>query len=140
MPPVQDLVFKNQTPNDDDGPFEKLLDSGLVNLEVNSIDVAGVEVANFLRPFTFVVNFDPETLMLDRGDRLGPSRGPRELSLLYPPERPDTDPPSRSRVGDRIPDRTYVVTKALARDNPKDNKLDTDFKIGVSGFLQGTRR
>ncbi len=137
LPPVQDLVFKNQTPNDED-VFEKLLDSGSVNLEVNSVDVAGVEVANFMRPFTFVVNFDPETIMLD-GE---PDWAHPEDSEFYPYYIRLNDPTQTHvpfAAGDRIPDRTYVVTKALARDNPKDTKLDPNFKIGISGFLEGTR-
>jgi hypothetical protein len=136
LPAVQDLIFLNESP--DGGPFEKLLPSGAVNIEVNSVDVAGVEVANYLRPFTFVVNFDPETIMLDG-----------ETDWAHP-EDPETYPyyillndPTQVhhpfKSGDRIPDRTYVVVKALTRDNPKDNKLDINFKIGVSGYLIGVR-
>ncbi len=138
LPPLQDLIFRNADEGSDEA-FDKLLPSGSVNLEVNSIDVAGVEVANFLRPFSFMVNFDPETIMLDY-----------ETDWAHPAE-PDTFPyyillndPSQVhypfKSGTRIPDRTYVVVKALARDNPKDKKLDTAFKIGLSGFLKGTRQ
>ncbi len=137
LPPVKDLVFKNQTPNDID-PFEKLLDSGAVNIEVNSIDVAGVEVANFLRPFTFVVNFDPETIILDgEQDWAHPEDTESYPYYILLNDPTQTHYPFQS--GERIPDRTYVVVKALARDNPQDNKLDPNFKIGISGFLQGTR-
>ncbi len=137
LPPVQDLIFMNETPNDDD-VFQKLLDSGLVNLEVNSVDVAGVEVATFMRPFTFVVNFDPETIMLDGETDWAHPEDPESYPYYILLNDP-TQAHHPFKGGDRIPDRTYVVTKALARDNPKDNKLDTNFKIGVSGFLQGTR-
>ena len=136
LPAVQDLVFKNEASDGD--VFEKLLPSGLVNLEVNSVDVAGVEVANFMRPFTFVVNFDPETIMLN-GETDWAHPEDVESYPYYILLNDDTQTHHPFKGGDRIPDRTYVVVKALARDNPKDNKLDTNFKIGVSGYLEGVR-
>jgi hypothetical protein len=136
LPPVQDLIFENSSPTG--GPFQKLLPSGAVNLEVNSIDVAGVEVANFQRPFTFMVNFDPETIMLadttDWAHPEDPERYPYYILLNDP-----TQTHHPFKPGDRIPDRTYVVVKALARDDPRDNKFNPDFKIGFSGFLEGSR-
>ena len=38
--------------------------------------------------------------------------------------------------GERIPDRTYVVFKALARDNEQNE----DIQIGINGFMQGVRQ
>jgi len=135
-PPIQDLIFQNKEPVG--GPFEKLLPSGPVELEVNSIDVAGVEVANFLRPFTFLVNFDPETIVLDFETDWAHPEDPEVYPYYIRLNDPDqTHYPFKS--GTRIPDRTYVVVKALARDNPKDRKLDPNFQIGISGFLQGQR-
>ncbi len=136
LPAVQDLIFRNETSDGD--IFEKLLPSGSVNLEVNSVDVAGVEVANFMRPFTFVVNFDPETIMLDGETDWAHPEDPESYPYYILLNDP-TQVHHPFKGGDRIPDRTYVVTKALARDNPKDNKLDTNFKIGITGFLHGTR-
>lgn len=134
---IRSLTFRNDGSTRD--PFGQLLPSGAVNIEVNSIDVAGVEVANFMRPFTFMVNYDPETRILD-GE-----------TDPYHPEDPEVYPyyillndPTKThypfRSGDRIPDRSYVVVKALARDDPRDGRLDPNFKIGIAGFLQGTRR
>lgn len=133
--PGTTLLFENN--GSGVSPFLKLLDSGNVNLEVNSIDVAGVEVANFRRPFQFVVNFDPQTLMVDGRDPEHP-----EDSQEYPYYIRLNDPTMTRHpfhAGDRIPDRTYVVVKALARDDPRDNKLDPEFGIGVTGYLQGVR-
>jgi len=42
--------------------------------------------------------------------------------------------------GERIPDRTYVVFKALARDHLRDIEQKENIQIGISGFMQGTRR
>jgi hypothetical protein len=42
--------------------------------------------------------------------------------------------------GDRIPDRTYVVAKALARDDARDVRLDPSSATGITGFVQGLRQ
>ena len=131
------LVFSN------DGsslvnPFRQLLPSGTVNLLVNSIDVAGVEVAEFQREFSFLVNFDPETIILDgEADWAHP-----EDLQVYPYYFRLNDPTKTKvpfRSGDRIPDRTYVVVKALARDDPRDEKVRQNFGIGIAGYVQGVR-
>jgi hypothetical protein len=130
------LRFENN--NSGDSPFRKLLDSGPVNLEVNSIDIAGVEVSTFERPFTFVVNFDPQTRLLDGQMDWAHPEDPQ----VYPYYTLMNDP-TRTRYpfvsGDRIPDRTYVVYKALARDDPRDGKLSASYKIGLTGYVQGVR-
>lgn len=134
---VRTLAFRNDNSSDD--PFGKLLPSGAVNLQVNSIDIAGVEVANFMRPFSFLVNFDPQTLILDgETDWAHPEDTESYPYYILLNDPSQTHYPFES--GDRIPDRTYVVVKALARDDPRDGKLNDNFKIGISGFLQGTRR
>lgn len=139
MPAIQDLAFENRDPDENAGVFEKLLPSGAVNFEVNSVDVAGVEVATFLRPFTFLVNFDPETIILDGEADWAHPEDP-EIYPYYILLDGDPDEHFPFKSGDRIPDRTYVVVKALARDDPRDSKLEnSEFEIGISGFLQGTR-
>jgi len=133
---IQSLTFRN---NDTDfGPFGSLLPSGAVNIEVNSIDVAGVEVAPFMRPFTFMVNYDPQTRILDY--ELDPFHTADQDTYPYYILLSDpTQAHHPFQSGDNIPDRSYVVVKALARDDPRDGKLDGNFKIGIGGFLQGTR-
>jgi len=42
--------------------------------------------------------------------------------------------------GDRIPDRTYVVFKALARDDSRDERTRPNFKIGFTGYVDGLRQ
>lgn len=135
--PATTLLFAN----DDSGvgPFRKRLPSGTVSLEVNSLDVAGVEVATFQRPFSFIVNFDPETLILDgQQDWAHPSD-----TETYPYYIRLNDPARAHHPfhsGDRIPDRTYVVIKALARDDTRDLHQYPNYKIGFTGYLQGVRQ
>ena len=57
---ISSLTFRND--DSDDGPFGTLLPSGAVNIEINSIDVAGVEVAPFMRPFTFMLGGMPAVI------------------------------------------------------------------------------
>ncbi len=125
--------------------FAKRLPSGLVDLEVNSVDLAGVEVSNHLRPFSFVVNYDPQTVLLNGVP------DPRHVGMdndqAYPYYTLLNDagtPPTKYvfQDGDRIPDRTYVTFKALVRDHPLDTSLpadEEDYKIGVTGFMKGIR-
>jgi len=134
---VTSLAFAND--GSGASPFRRRLPSGQVNLEVNSLDIAGVEVAAYLRPFSFMVNFDPETLILDREpDWAHPGDG-----QIYPYYIRLNDV-TRTRYpfgsGDRIPDRTYVVVKALARDNANDERQNPNYKIGFTGYVQGVRQ
>lgn len=134
--PRNNLLFLNN--GSGSNPFQKLLPSGAVGLEVNSLDIAGVEVANFMRPFNFVVNYDPETRMvvgLDPEHPDDPQEYPYYIRLNDPAQERHHFLPNQ-----RIPDRTYVVVKALARDDPRDGKLDPDFGIAFTGFLQGVRQ
>lgn len=134
---VTSLAFAND--GSGTSPFRRRLPSGAVNLEVNSLDIAGVEVANFLRPFSFLVNFDPETLILNREqDWAHPGDGQTYPYYIRLNDPTRTKYPFGS--GDRIPDRTYVVVKALARDNPNDERQNPSYKIGFTGFLQGVRQ
>jgi len=135
--PDSSLYFFND--GADESLARRRLPSGTLELSVNAIDIAGVEVAEGRRKFKFVVNYDPQTLILN---------GERDWAH---PEDPETypyyielDDPARTRhpfrAGERIPDRTYVVVKALARDDPRDLRLDPNRRIGVSGFLQCARQ
>lgn len=119
--------------------FRRLLPSGRVDLSVNALDIAGVEVGGAQRRLRFLVNYDPETLLLD-GETDWAHPGDPES---YPYYIHLSDPAQEHHPfssGDRIPDRTYVVVKALARDDPRDVRLDADFRIGLSGFLHGARQ
>jgi hypothetical protein len=119
--------------------FHKLLPSGAFPIKLNTLDVAGLEIPERPQTFNFVVNFDPETIMLDGETDWAHPEDPESYPyyiLLNDPAK--THHPFRS--GDRIPDRTYVVVKALGRDDPRDLRLHDNYKIGMSGFVRGTRQ
>jgi hypothetical protein len=131
------LFFVND--DSDEGLFRRRLPSGRLQLSVNAIDIAGVEVATNRQQFEFVVNYDPQTIILNGvTDQAHP-----EDPEVYPYYIQLGDPAQTHhwfRAGDRIPDRTYVVVKALARDDPRDLRLDPGHPTGVSGYLQCSRQ
>lgn len=134
------LVFVNDVPIPDgvfdplrDNPFEVRLPSGKVELEVNAIDVAGVEVIDFRREFNLVVNRDPRTTMVDSAAH---GSDPQFYPYYEYLDHPGTKIPFKS--GAIIPDRTYVVVKALGRDDARDVPL-TNYGIGIEGFVTGRR-
>ena len=144
---INGLTFSND--GSSLSPFGLELPSGAVNVRVNSLDVAGVEVSEILRNFTFVVNHDPETMILngtsDPYDHGVDGNGPDNevypyYTLLNDTNVPKTHYPfsmTEENPVPHIPDRSYVVFKALARDNPDDRTLDDNesFKIGITGAV-----
>jgi len=136
---INSLYFRNS--GNSSNPFATELESGEVNVRINSLDVAGVEVSNHLRGFNFVVNHDPETIILVGRDTFHTGGADPDTST-YPYYTLLNDPDSIHYPfleGARIPDRSYVVFKALARDNPNDSVVDPDFKIGLTGVVNGLR-
>ena len=130
------VIFHNDGSGSD--PFKRFLDSGEVGVRVNALDVAGVEVAEYLRDFSFVVNYDPKTILLDGESDWAHPDDPE----IYPYYIMLNDPAQVHHSfssGERIPDRTYVVFKALAKDDDRDAKLDPSFKIGLTGIVSGVR-
>ncbi len=135
--PASSLDFHNDGSGTD--TFHKLLPSGDFPIKLNTLDVTGLEVPEPWQEFGFVVNFDPETIMLDGETDWAHPEDPE----IYPYYFLLNDPGQNHipfQSGDRIPDRTYVVVKALGRDDPRDLRLDANFKIGLSGFVRGTRQ
>lgn len=129
------LFFANNGNTTDANPFLKLLPSGEVKLEVNSIDVAGVEVATSLRPYEFVVNYDPETRIVEGFDSEHPEDPEEYPYYIQLNDTAQVHHPFRD--GDRIPDRTYVVVKALGRDDQRDVRVNPEYALGMTGYLEG---
>jgi hypothetical protein len=60
---VTHLTFRNDGSSSD--AFGQLLSSGTVQLLVNTIDMAGVEVSPLKQVLNIIVNYDPQTVLLD---------------------------------------------------------------------------
>jgi len=119
------------------GPFRSLLPSGVVAMQLNTLDIDGLEVPPHGQDFEFVVNHDPDTILLD-----GETDWAHPSDFQVYPYYIMLNDPTQTRVpfasGDRIPDRTYVVFKALMRDDPRDLLLDPGYGVGMTGFMEGT--
>jgi hypothetical protein len=131
--------------NDDvgSGPFHDKLESGSYSIQVNSIDVAGVEIADYMRTFELQVNFDPDTRILD-GEVDWAHPDASDAAQVYPyyillkDLEAGIEPDKHAfSSGDTVPDRCYVVVKALGRDDLRDVIQDQTFKMGMTGFVQG---
>ena len=134
---VSSLAFLNDGSGAD--PLSMLLPDGSFEVRLNTLDVLGQEVLAERQPFNFVVNYDPETIMLNGETDWSHPSDPE----IYPYYIRLNDPAQTHYPfvgGERIPDRTYVVFKALARDDRRDGTLDNNFKIGFTGFMQGVRQ
>jgi len=141
---VQKLVFTNDNSGSD--IFYKRLVSGLHRLLVNSTDVAGVEIPLAEQEMRIVVNYDPETRLL-RNER---DPLPVEFPEYYSYEDTNTYPYYRVFMPDgsivqetfvdsaRIPDRSYVVFKALGKDDERDLKLFPDSSVTFQGLFHAT--
>jgi hypothetical protein len=104
------------------------LESGVHRLLVNTIDMAGVEVPAAKQTVNYVVNFDPQTRLL-RGESdpfnpfyLVPDDKIYPYYRVFHPDGSVTEHPFAE--GDTVPDKSYVVFKAIGWDNPKDLRVD----------------
>ena len=99
---------------------------------------AAWKFANTCRLNELVINFDPETIILNGQTDWAHPEDPE----VYPYYFLLNDPLKMHHPfqgGDRIPDRSYVVVKALGRDDSRDYLLDPDYPVGISGYLRGVR-
>ncbi len=133
--PTESVAFFN----DGSGPDarHRLLENGFHRIQLNALDIVGSEIPTQGRDFWFVVNYDPETLVLDGETDWEHPEDPQ----LYP-YYVSLDDPLQIKVpfvsGERIPDRSYVVCKALMRDDARDLLLDPGHEVGLSGYVEGT--
>ncbi len=121
------------------GPLREILPSGVFALKLNTIDVFDEQVTDYGQAQHFVVNYDPQTIILNGETDWAHPEDPQ----VYPYYVRLNDPVGQRypfQAGDRIPDRTYVVFKALARDDPRDGTVDGSYKVNLTGFMQGVRQ
>lgn len=118
-------------------PGHAQLPDGVTTLKVNTIDLVQNEIPAPGQEFPLVHNCDPLTMVLDgETDWIHP-----EDPEVYPYYIQLNDPaqvhhPFQS--GDNIPDRTYVVFKALYRDDPRDLLMNPEAAPGLTGHFLGT--
>jgi hypothetical protein len=140
--PITELTFLND--GSGSGVFGRVLEAQTINLLVNTIDVAGVEVPATDQLMEIVINYDPDTRFL-RGesdpvgghndDAVYPYYILRHGPLAGPPDNPTRYTFSE---GDTVPDGAYVVFKAIGWDDPRDNIVDPDEGISFQGqFIAG---
>lgn len=121
----------------DADPQHAFLANGLHSLGINAQDIFTHEVPEDARDFWFIVNYDPETVVLDGQMDWAHPEDPE----IYPYYVLMNDPLQEHHAfqsGDRVPDRAYVVCKALMRDDPRDLILDPDHEVGLTGYVTGT--
>jgi len=133
---VTSLDFHNDGSGTD--PFHELLPSGSFQFKLNALDVGDQEIREYLQLNELVINYDPETIILDGETDWAHPEDPE----VYPYYFLLNDPLKVHHPfqgGDRIPDRSYVVVKALGRDDSRDLLLDPEYPVGISGYLKGVR-
>ncbi len=133
---VTELNFLNDGTGS--GIFGKVLDAGLIELLVNTIDVAGVQVPALDQGLRIIVNYDPDTYIL-RGET-GPSEhnDPQVYPYYVVHHGPDAGQRFTFADGDTVPDGSHVVFKALGWDDPRDNQEDPTNRLTFQGqFLAG---
>jgi hypothetical protein len=132
--PVTELNFRNDGTGD--GVFGEVLDAGTIELLVNTIDVAGVEVPTTDQVLHIVVNYDPDTRIL-RGETDPYHNDPLTYpyyTVFHGPEAGDYT----FSEGDTVPDRAYVTFKAVGWDDPRDSILDYGTGVSFQGqFIAG---
>jgi hypothetical protein len=133
---ISSLGFRND--GLDENPLHRLLPSGAFEFRLNTVDVFGLEVPEPGQSVNLVINYDPETIMLNGETDWAHPSDPE----IYPYYIRLNDPAQVHypfQAGDRIPDRTYVVVKALGRDDARDAVLDPGVGVGFTGSVRGTR-
>ena len=100
------------------------LSTGAHRLLVNTVDMAGVEVPAPKQTLNYVVNYDPDTRLL-RGE---PDPWFPSDEKIYPYYRvflPDGRVTEHAFAeGDTVPDKAYVVFKAIGWDDRRDLRVD----------------
>jgi len=130
-----EFVFQNNGAGFD--VFSRVLDSGELAMRFNTVDIAGTEIVQpVAQEFSFVVNYDPETILLKGQADWAHPEDPEVYpyyTLLNDPEQ--IHYPFSS--GERIPDRSYVVFKALYRDDSRDQIVNPAYSLGLTGNFSG---
>jgi hypothetical protein len=130
--PVRQLTFSND--NSNSSIYGKRLVSGVHRLLVNTIDVAGVQIPPNKQELDIVVNYDPDTFLLrNQSDPFYDDPAVYPYYLVF--NRGGAVDQYNFAENDTVPDRAYVVFKALGRDDPRDLKIDANYHVTFQGLF-----
>lgn len=128
---ISGLAFSN----DDTGPtiYQRRLPQGLHRILVNTLDMAGVEIPPSNQALNYVLNYDPGTRIL-RGETDSISDDPKVYPYFVVFHPDGTTSEHAFAEGDTVPDKSYVVFKAVGWDDPRDIKTGTaDYEACIQG-------
>ncbi len=133
---VTELTFLND--GSGTGIFGRVLDAGLIQLLVNTIDVAGVQVPPLDQGLRIVVNYDPDTYILRNEAGPPEHNDPQEYPYYVPLHGEDAGQRFTFSEGDTVPDGAHVVFKALGWDDPRDSQESSTNRLTFQGqFIAG---
>jgi hypothetical protein len=155
-----ELHFANDGSSQD--AFNRFLFQGVHLLLVNSIDVAGVEVPGEEQELNFIVNYDPDTMILGLPKDFDGPGGADPVMIdtdpfytddttvypFYTVYRPDgTTTSSAFAPEDTVPHRSVAVFKAVGWDDADDKSLDelglppvTDYNLAFQSKFEARGR
>ncbi len=130
---VNRLVFLND--GSASGVFGRKLRSGVLQVMVNTIDIAGVQVPLTSQTLNIVVNYDPDTYML-RGE-MDPAYNDTSVYPYYVVfHGNDAGRHIAFAEGDTVPDNAYVVFKALGWDDRRDERVSAQNLLSFQGLYE----
>jgi hypothetical protein len=103
--------------------YGKVLPSGILELLVNTIDVAGVQIPVAEQALNIVVNYDPDTYILRDESPDPDTPGSQRYPYYVVFHGPEAGRYTFSE-GDTVPDGAYVMFMALGWDNSQDRPWD----------------
>jgi hypothetical protein len=157
---VNELNFANDGSGQD--AFNRYLFQGVHLLLVNTIDVAGVEVPGEEQELNFIVNYDPDTMILGLPKDFDGPGGDDPVMIntdpFYPSDttvypyykvyRPDgTEASASFAPADTVPHRSVAVFKAVGWDDADDQRLAdlglplvTDYQLALQSKFEAWGR
>jgi len=121
---VTELVFLND--GSDEGIFGRVLNAGAITLLVNTLDVAGVQVPAMDQTMRVLVNYEPDTYLLDGEVDWVAAHNDDTVYPTYTVFYGDSAGTYSFSSGDTVPDQSYVTFKAMGWDDSRDDIVNED--------------
>lgn len=128
---VTELRFLND--GSGDGVFGRLLDAGSVDLLVNTLDIAGVQVPAADQLLHILVNYDPDTHILNHEQDWAEANADTIHYPIYTVFHGPQKATYNFADGDTVPDRSYVTFKAMGWDDHRDELQSTSNRMVFQG-------